>query len=51
VADLEYTNPFADVHKKAKAFKDRARETNENDAELRERLAQEAKELLDKKHL
>ena len=47
--DHQYTNPFVDVHKKAKAFKDRAREANKNDAELREsRLVREAKELLDK---
>ena len=45
----EYTNPFEDVHRKAKAFKDRAREANKNDAELRERRSvQEAKEILDK---
>jgi hypothetical protein len=49
VEDQEYTNPFVDVHKKAKAFKDRAREVNKNDAELREsRLVREAKEFLDK---
>ena len=33
----EYVNPFEDVHKKAKALKDRARETSKKDAELRER--------------
>jgi hypothetical protein len=49
VEDQEYTNPFVDVHRKAKAFKDRAREANKNDAELREsRLMQEAKEIFDK---
>jgi hypothetical protein len=49
VEDQEYTNPFEDVHRKAKAFKDRARESNKNDAELREsRLVQEAKEILGK---
>jgi hypothetical protein len=49
VEDQEYTNPFEDVHRKAKAFKDRAREANKNDAELREsRLVQEAKEILGK---
>jgi len=49
VEDQEYTNPFVDVHRKAKAFKDRAREANKNDAELREsRLMQEAKEILGK---
>ncbi len=47
--DQQYTNPFEDVHRKAKAFKDRAREANKNDAELREsRLVQEAKKILDK---
>ncbi len=45
----KYINPFEDVHAKAKAFKDRAREANKNDAEFREsRLLREAKELLDK---
>ena len=45
----EYTNPFVDVHRKAKAFKDHAREVNKNDAELREsRLVREAREILDK---
>ncbi len=47
--DQKYTNPFEDVHRKAKAFKDRARKANKNDAELREkRLVQEAKEILGK---
>ncbi len=47
--DQEYTNPFVEVHRKAKAFKVRASEVNKNDAELREsRLVQEAKEILDK---
>ncbi len=47
--DQEYTNPFVDVHKKVKAFKDRAREVNKNDAELREsRSVQEAKQILGK---
>jgi hypothetical protein len=47
--DEEYINPFEDVHRKAKAVKDRAREANENDAELRKsRLLQEAKEIIDK---
>ena len=42
--DQQYTNPFVEVHKKAKAFRDRAREANEKDAELREsRLVQEFK--------
>jgi hypothetical protein len=49
VEDQEYTNPFEDVHRKAKAFKDRAREANKNDEELRKsKLVQEAKEILDK---
>ena len=47
--DQEYTNPFAEVHRKAKAFKDRASEANKNDAELRKsRAIQEASEILDK---
>ncbi len=49
MADQEYTNPFVDVHRKVKVLKDRAREANKNDAELREsRSVQEAKEVLDK---
>ena len=49
MADQQYINPFEDVHKKVKAFKDRAREANKNDAELREsRSLQEAKEIIDK---
>jgi hypothetical protein len=49
VEDQEYTNPFVDVHRKAKAFKDRVRAANKNDAELREsRSVQEAKEILGK---
>jgi hypothetical protein len=35
----KYVNPFEDVHKKAKAFKDHARETNKKDEELREKQA------------
>jgi hypothetical protein len=51
VEDKEYTNPFVEVHKKAKIFKDRVREANRNDAELRQsRLVQEVKENLDKEH-
>jgi hypothetical protein len=47
--DQQYTNPFEDVHRKSKAFKDRAREANKNDEELRKsKLVQEAKEILDK---
>jgi hypothetical protein len=42
VDDQEYKNPFADVHTKVKTLKDRAREANMNDAELREiKLVQE----------
>jgi hypothetical protein len=49
VEDQKYTNPFEDVHRKVQALKDRAREANKNDAELREsRLTQEAKEALNK---
>jgi hypothetical protein len=49
VADQQYMNPFEDVHKKVKAFKDRAREANKNDVELREsRSVQEAKEIINK---
>jgi hypothetical protein len=49
VEDQKYTNPFADVHREVQVLKDRAREANKKDAELREsRLVQEAKEILDK---
>ena len=37
--NAKYVNPFEDVHKKAKAFKDHARETNKKDEELREKQA------------
>jgi hypothetical protein len=44
-----YINPFEDVHNKVKVFKDRLREANDSDADLREnRLVQEAKEILGK---
>jgi hypothetical protein len=47
--DQGYTNPFVEVHKKAKAFKDRANETNKNDAELRKsRAIQEANDVFKK---
>jgi hypothetical protein len=47
--DQQYTNPFVDVHNKVKVFKDRLREANESDADLREsRLVQNAKEILGK---
>ena len=49
VEDQKYTNPYADVHRKAKAFKDRATEASKNDAELREsKLAQEFKGIVDR---
>ena len=49
VEDQEYTNPFENVHRKVQAFKDRVREGNKNDAELRQsRLVQESKDILDK---
>jgi hypothetical protein len=48
VTDQQYTNPFADVHRKAMAFRDRVREANMNDAELREsKEAEESKKLRD----
>ena len=47
--DQGYTNRFVDVHTKVEAFKDRIRQSNETDADLREkRLMQEAKEIVDK---
>ena len=47
VENQPQTNSFADVHKKIKAFKDRIREANENDAELRKsRAVQEAKGII-----
>jgi hypothetical protein len=47
VEDQQYTNPFVDVHNKVKALKDRAREANKNDAELREsKLVEEAAKIL-----
>jgi len=50
VEDQERTNRFVDVHEKVRAFKDRVRQTNKTEAELREhRLLQETKELLAKK--
>jgi hypothetical protein len=49
VEDKAYVNPFVEVHRKAEAFKDRLREANENEDELRERRAMRvAKEALDK---
>ena len=47
--DQEYTNPFVEVHRKARAFKDRVSEANKNDAELRKgRAIQEANEILNR---
>ena len=44
----EYINPFVDVHRKAKALKDRALEESKKDEELRKlRLIQEAKSAFD----
>ena len=45
----EYVNPFIDVHRKAKALKDRALEESKKDEEIRnKRLIEEAKSALDK---
>ena len=45
-----HINPFEDVYRKVKIFKDRAREESKNDAEHREsRLVQEFKGILDRK--
>ena len=45
----EYLNPFIDVHRKAKALKDRALEVSKKDEEIRkQRLIQEAESALDK---
>ena len=49
VEDHKYVNPFEEVHRQAKARKDRDRDAGKTEAELREmRSAQEAKEILDK---
>jgi hypothetical protein len=46
LADQQYTNVFVDVHQKIKAFKDRLRQANKGDADLREdRLVQETKDM------
>ena len=46
--DQEYTNPFVEVHRKAKAVKDRVAEANRIEAELREsRLVRDATDILD----
>jgi hypothetical protein len=50
VEDKEYVNPFTDVHENAKAFRDRVREANRNETELRESRLVQVKEALDKKH-
>ena len=48
VDDQQYTNQFAEVHRKVKVFKDLVREANKHDAELREsRQVREAKETID----
>jgi RNA polymerase-interacting CarD/CdnL/TRCF family regulator len=39
VENKGYVNPFEDVHKKARALKDLARETRKKEEELRERRA------------
>ena len=45
----EYLNPFIDVHRKAKAFKDRALEESKKEEEIRkQRLIQEPQSALDK---
>jgi len=45
----EYVNPFIDVHRKAKALKDRALEESKKEEEIRkQRLMQEAQSVLDK---
>lgn len=45
----EYENPFEEVHRKAKALKDRDRELNKRNAENREIVsAREAEEIVDK---
>ena len=44
-----YVNPFEDVHKKARALKDLARETREKEEELREKRAlRDVEEFFDK---
>jgi hypothetical protein len=43
-----HINPFEDVYRKVKIFKDRAREENKKDAELREsKEAEESQNLRD----
>ena len=50
VDDQQYTNQFAEVHRKVKIFKDLLRDANKHDAELREsRQVQEAEETIDGK--
>ena len=45
----EYKNPFEEVHRIAKALKDRDREVNKRNAENREIVsAREAEEIVDK---
>ena len=46
--DQEYVNKFADVHKKAKAARDRMLEASRRDADLRDtRSVGETKEIID----
>lgn len=48
MANQDYTNVFVDVHNKVRAFKDRLREVNKGNADLREdRLVQETREIID----
>jgi RNA polymerase-interacting CarD/CdnL/TRCF family regulator len=49
VENKAYINPFENVHKKAKALKDLARETREREEELREgRALLDAEKFFDK---
>jgi len=43
----EYVNPFIDFHKKTEALKKHARETNDKEAELREKKLKAAARALD----
>jgi len=48
VEDQQYTNPFVEVRRKAKAVRDRVAEANRIEAELREsRLVRETADILD----
>jgi hypothetical protein len=46
VEDQPYSNPFVDVHKKIKDFKDRIAAANKDDRELRESKAVEESQRL-----